>query len=151
MSRNMTLWSRRRSALDRHKSIACVPADPTPIGVCDDRATANFIGHPQTDAERTRNQRMAKSPPCESPIHGEPGHTIGRKGSCGSFDLMLVPINPSSALWRTSSTAQLPVLQFRAKFRAFASWRQELSCLVRVCKQHHTFLRRPSPFYGEYL
>jgi len=65
-------WSCRRSALDGHKTISCIPADPIPIGVCDDRATANFIRHPQADAERFRNQRMAKSPAGESPIHGEP-------------------------------------------------------------------------------
>jgi hypothetical protein len=40
----------------------------------EDRATANFIGHTKADAERFRNQRMAKSPACESPIHGEPDH-----------------------------------------------------------------------------
>src|SRR5713226_2656609 len=66
------LWSRRHGTLDGHKSIACVPADPIPIGVCNDAATANFIGHAQADSERFRNQRMAKSPACESPIHGEP-------------------------------------------------------------------------------
>jgi len=32
----------------------------------------NFIGHTQADAERFRNQRMAKSPACKSPIHGKP-------------------------------------------------------------------------------
>jgi hypothetical protein len=65
---------RRRSTLDGHKPVSCIPADPIPIGVSDDRATANFIGHPQAEAERFRNQRMAKSPACESPIHGEPHH-----------------------------------------------------------------------------
>src|SRR5713101_7875070 len=31
------------STLDGHKTISCIPADPFPIGVCDDAATAYFI------------------------------------------------------------------------------------------------------------
>jgi hypothetical protein len=64
------LWSRRRSTFDGHKTIPCIPADPIPIGVCDDASTANFIGHAHADVKRLRNQGMAKSPTCESPIHG---------------------------------------------------------------------------------
>ena len=55
---------------------------PIPVRVCDDAATADFIGRAQADAEGFRNQRMAKSPACESPIHGKPrsrmSDTIGR-------------------------------------------------------------------------
>ena len=46
------LWSRRRSTLDGHKPVSRIPADPIPISVGDDRATANFIGDAQADAER---------------------------------------------------------------------------------------------------
>ena len=44
------LWSRRRSTLDGHKPVSRIPADPIPVRVCDDAATANFIGHAQADA-----------------------------------------------------------------------------------------------------
>ena len=44
------LWSRRRRTLDGYKTIFCIPADPIPIRVVDDAATANFIGDSQADA-----------------------------------------------------------------------------------------------------
>ena len=46
------LWSRFRCTLDGHKTISRIPTHPIPIGVGDDRATANFIGDAQADAQR---------------------------------------------------------------------------------------------------
>ena len=45
-----TLRSALRGTLNQHKAIFFVPTDPVPIGISDDTAATDLVGHPQAHA-----------------------------------------------------------------------------------------------------